>query len=90
MITTKLLQTTIKGLRLNPTDPDLHFSKAYLYDDSLDKPDLALTKLFGSCETESRLSRFNNNIALLYEILCKRLSEGLSVSIPKKLKLDPC
>ena len=38
----KALADYNKGIELNPTDPGLHFSKAYLYDDSLDNPDLAL------------------------------------------------
>ena len=83
----KALEDFNKGIALNPTDPDLHFSKGYLYYGSLDKPDLALKSYLEVVRLDPNYEVYNN-IAILYENYIKDYQKALAY-YTKEIKLNP-
>jgi tetratricopeptide (TPR) repeat protein len=81
------------GIELNPTDSDLHFSKAYVYNEYLENPDLALETLlnllnFDAIEKILDNSYLNTEIADIYLFKFKDLEKSF-LFYKKEVKRSP-
>jgi len=89
----KALADYNKGIELNSTDSSLHFSKAYVYNEYLENPDLALETLlnvlnFDAIEKILDNSYLNTKIADIYLFKFKDLEKSF-LFYKKEVKRSP-